>query len=583
MVVLRTGVLCLLVANASLAQEPTSPQLDWVRANAVKLDTCDPSAPLTDLLPLKAMIGNARIVALGEPTHGTREAFRMKHRLLEFLVREMGFSIFSIEANMPEAYRLDDYVKSGRGDPYDLIQGMYFWTWDTAEVHDMVEWMRSYNREHPEGPTTRERLSFTGFDMQYSRVAAPIVLSFARQRVPDLVERVQSGAKLAANMDDQTGASSFGVATGTFPVDAARGKKLTMRGWVRTRDVKGGWGGLWGRVDGPSGVLAFDNMADRGPHDTTGWQEFTIALDVPRIATNINFGMILIGSGEAWFDSVRFDLDGQPAGVPGVDLAFEGDRLDGFFASKDNFVASIDKGEKHDGTGSAVIRGSPADAGAAAHAYAEWKAIRSQLESRRGELAAAVSGEELDWAIQNARVVEQDMEMRNAPAGSPGDVRDRSMAENIRWILGQSPDAKIVLWAHNGHVARTPGSMGSYLDAMFPGRMVVVGFATGEGRYRAISNKGKGLGEWDLEPPPQGSLEYVLKDVGTPISLLDVRRASKNTPGSEWLLSPMPMRSVGAMEMDRQFFPVNVRDAYDLIVWIERTTPAKALARPAAP
>lgn len=56
---------------------------------------------------------------------------------------------------------------------------------------------------------------------------------------------------------------------------------------------------------------------------------------------------------------------------------------------------------------------------------------------------------EIDWAIQNARVVLQCMQMR------AGEVtRDRSMAENIKWIADHSPDAKIVVWAHNGHVQK---------------------------------------------------------------------------------------------------------------------------------
>ena len=48
--------------------------------------------------------------SLGEATHGSREFFQLKHRMLEFLATEMGFTIFSIEANMPEAYKLNDFV-----------------------------------------------------------------------------------------------------------------------------------------------------------------------------------------------------------------------------------------------------------------------------------------------------------------------------------------------------------------------------------------------------------------------------------------------------------------------------------------
>jgi len=102
--------------------------VEWVGAHAVRLQTPEAGHGFADMQPLKKMIGDARIVSLGEATHGSREFFQLKHRMLEFLATEMGFTIFSIEANMPEAYRLNDYVLTGRGDPAKLIKGMYFWT-----------------------------------------------------------------------------------------------------------------------------------------------------------------------------------------------------------------------------------------------------------------------------------------------------------------------------------------------------------------------------------------------------------------------------------------------------------------------
>jgi len=116
-----------------------------------------------DLPHLKDMVGDARVVALGEATHGTREFFQMKHRLLEYLVEEMDFTTFAIEASFPEALLLNEYVKTGVGEPSELIIGMHFWTWSTEEVLEMVQWMRSYNEEH--GGT--QPVSFFGFDNQY--------------------------------------------------------------------------------------------------------------------------------------------------------------------------------------------------------------------------------------------------------------------------------------------------------------------------------------------------------------------------------------------------------------------------------
>src|SRR3954470_14494094 len=131
----------------TLAQSgtPSASQLAWLKANAIEISTVDAGTGFADLQKLKAAVGAARIVSLGEATHGTREIFQMKHRLTEFLAAELGFTIFSIEANMPEAYRLNDYVLSGKGDPKALLQGMYFWTWNTEEVLALIEWMRQFN------------------------------------------------------------------------------------------------------------------------------------------------------------------------------------------------------------------------------------------------------------------------------------------------------------------------------------------------------------------------------------------------------------------------------------------------------
>ena len=161
---------------------------DWIRQKAIPLKTVEAGNGFADMQPLKKVIGNARIVSLGEATHGTREFFQLKHRMLEFLATEMGFTIFSIEANMPEAYRLNDYVLKGEGDPRALLKGMYFWTWDTEEVLAMIEWMRRFNA------AGKGRVTFTGFDMQFPEVAGANVIDFAKKHDGGLAARL--GASL---------------------------------------------------------------------------------------------------------------------------------------------------------------------------------------------------------------------------------------------------------------------------------------------------------------------------------------------------------------------------------------------------
>lgn len=160
------------VADRSATSSGETAFTEWTRSHAIALKTVEAGHGFDDMEKLGKTVGNARIVALGEATHGTREFFQLKHRIIEFLATNKGFTIFSIEANMPEAYRLNDYVLHGIGDPRELIKGMYFWTWNTQEVLAMVEWMRQFNE------SGRGHLEFTGFDMQFPSVPAEIVRKF---------------------------------------------------------------------------------------------------------------------------------------------------------------------------------------------------------------------------------------------------------------------------------------------------------------------------------------------------------------------------------------------------------------------
>ena len=161
--------------------ESEGPDVAWLQANAFAFDSPEAETGFADLEPLRELVGDARIVALGEGTHGAREFFQMKHRLLEFLVKEMGFNTFAIEATWPESNLVNDYVLTGEGDPVRLLAGLYFWTWNTQEVLDQILWMRRHN----ENPGDAPRVKFFGFDMQFPQMAIDNVVSYLEAVDPD--------------------------------------------------------------------------------------------------------------------------------------------------------------------------------------------------------------------------------------------------------------------------------------------------------------------------------------------------------------------------------------------------------------
>ena len=111
--------------------------------------------------------------------------------------------------------------------------------------------------------------------------------------------------------------------------------------------------------------------------------------------------------------------------------------------------------------------------------------------------------------------------------------------------------------------------------------MVALGFATGTGTYRAGSRAGKGVSEHGLEPPPPDSFERVFQASGLPRFILDLRKAAPDSPESGWLLERKRFRSIGSMEMEGsfQFRPLELRDSFDGIVWIEQIAAALPLPR----
>jgi erythromycin esterase-like protein len=558
--------------------QSTAPVSEWVRGNAIRLTTPEAGHGFSDMEPLRKVVGKARIVSLGEATHGSREFFQLKHRMLEFLATEMGFTIFSIEANMPEAYKLNDYVLRGEGDPAKLIKDMGFWTWDTEEVLDMVRWMREFNKGG------KGRVEFTGFDMQTPNVALDIVKEFVAKADPEYAVSLKHAGELAL-APAAAAPAKFGTAMGTFPVEEARGKRIRVTGYIKTENVTE-YAGLWWRVDGASktGSLAFANLGAGAPKGTTDWKQYELEIPVAENATAIWFGQLLAGSGTAWFDNLQVEVDGKPFHSDAFDFDFEGPVLKGFAVSPAAYQSRLDKEVFHDGKQSlriwrAAAPDNPNVTVAPKLAAAEWKKVVEHLEASRAAYGPkGATTRETDWAIQNARVVLQCMEMR------AGEVtRDASMAANVKWILDQTPETKIVLWAHNGHVGTKSYSnyapMGADLRKIYGDQMVVFGFAFNQGSFQAMAQGGGGLKDHTVPPAPAGSLDATLAASGVPLFALDLRQAPKSGPVAEWLNAPHKTRGIGSMYPEGEPFALIsdlvAPESFDAILFVEKVTAAR--------
>ena len=144
-----------------------------VRAAAVPL--AGPEGSWDALLEL---VGDARFVLLGEATHGTHEFYRARAEITKRLILEKGFTAVAVEADWPDAYRVNHYVRDQSADESaeEALRGFERfpqWMWRNTEIVPLVEWLREHNRGLAEG---RPAVGFYGVDLYslYSSIEAVV-------------------------------------------------------------------------------------------------------------------------------------------------------------------------------------------------------------------------------------------------------------------------------------------------------------------------------------------------------------------------------------------------------------------------
>jgi len=205
---------------------------EWLRENIHRLRTIDPdSARLDELEPLRDIVGDARVVAIGEPTHRVHEFYQIRHLVTRFLVERMGFTAFVMESGFPEGWAVNDWVLGGDGDLDHLLRtGITYHMGKCAEMRDQLTWIRDYNAAHD------RKVRFYGMDVPDSSVSArPAVvaaLSFLDEADPAYAAVVRE--RLLPLYDylpsDRTGLAWAAPALHAYmALDASHRHELTIR------------------------------------------------------------------------------------------------------------------------------------------------------------------------------------------------------------------------------------------------------------------------------------------------------------------------------------------------------------------
>jgi erythromycin esterase len=121
-------VLALAAGHTTLAQpDDTASFVNWAKEHATPIAGVESRNDTADLKPLEFAIGNARVVALGENSHGVHELLAFRNRLFEFLVQEMRFTAIALETGFSESVPVNDFVLGGTGKSSELPHGVFCW------------------------------------------------------------------------------------------------------------------------------------------------------------------------------------------------------------------------------------------------------------------------------------------------------------------------------------------------------------------------------------------------------------------------------------------------------------------------
>jgi len=198
----------------------------WLRDNVDLLRTIDPDAANYDELePLRRIVGDARVVAVGESTHRVHEFYQFRHLVTRFLVEEMGFTGVVMESGFPEGWAVHDWVRGGDGDLDQLLRtGITYHLGECAEMRDQLTWLRDH------------KVRFYGMDLPDSSASAlpgvlaalsflddadPAYASVARQHLLPLFDYLPA---------DRTGLAWSAIAIPAYvALNAAHRHELTAR------------------------------------------------------------------------------------------------------------------------------------------------------------------------------------------------------------------------------------------------------------------------------------------------------------------------------------------------------------------
>jgi erythromycin esterase len=167
----------------------------------------------SDLDPLMDKIGDARVVLLGEASHGTHEFYSWRTALTKRLIKEKGFSFIAVEGDWPDCYQINRYVKHYTGTPFqaeDVLSKFRrwpTWLWANWETAALMEWVREYNKLL----VPENRIGFYGLDVYSLWESMEIIINYLKKEDPSTAEMAMEALNCFEPFEENTQLYSKGL------------------------------------------------------------------------------------------------------------------------------------------------------------------------------------------------------------------------------------------------------------------------------------------------------------------------------------------------------------------------------------
>ena len=165
--------------------------------------------------PLIERVRDARIVLIGEASHGTHEFYLARAEITKALIAHHGFNVVAVEADWPDAYRVNRWVRHASGEAdADAALGDFTrfprWMWRNSDVVAFITWLREYNAAAPAG----QRTGFYGLDLYSLHSSVDAVLTYLRKVDPDAATRARYRYACFEDFAEDTQAYGYAATVG---------------------------------------------------------------------------------------------------------------------------------------------------------------------------------------------------------------------------------------------------------------------------------------------------------------------------------------------------------------------------------